>query len=410
MVGIKNQFKKLKKNSSGQLGQKAEFFISPLEKYQSNFRSYKSEKINSLARLTDLHIPTVPLPHYLKQDSYLYYVHRNELNPVAVEELKKLFKKIKSAGYNLTIRPSVFVPEVPGFEFIVPNAVNIPDFNELLKAIKTGYGKMIAETKRPEIVEFVYVIQGFYTSNRCGLAQTDDGRDYVHIEAAFGEHSMVITRGQVKPDIYKFNKKSGEIIIQEIAEKEFTLEPSKTGLIKVPLTGKERKRQVLNRDEIKTLVKYALLMDEAYGPQEIEWAVLRTGQIIFQATRNANLQKFKKAPTKNYPIFPKNVKGKLVSLLSETRGQELKKHLNLAGKIVITNNLDIDFITNLTSKKKPAGIILTRGSLTAHAVTIIREAKIPSVLAKDLIFENNQSFSANKKFAEIKEDGEIKFT
>lgn len=377
------------------LGQKAEFFVSSLEKYKSNYRGYKSEKINSLARLTELQIPTVPFPHYLKQDSYLHYFHRQEFDPLAIKELKEVFGKIKTAGYNLTVRPSVFVPDIPGFEFIVPNAVNIPTFTEFIKAIKTGYNQMIAHAKRPEIVEFIYIIQGFYTSNRCGLAQTEDGTNHVHIEAAFGEHSMVITRGQVKPDIYKVNKNTGQILIKEIAEKEFTLEPSKTGLVKVPLSEGERKRQILNKDEIKTLANYALKMEKEHGPQEIEWAVLRTGRLIFQATRDANLKKFKKTPAKNYPIFPKNIEGEIVRLENSIPKDSLSK------KIVVTCSLDIDFITNLTFRNKPAGIILTHGSLTAHAVTIIREAKIPSVLAKGLDFKG-------KKYVEVKENGEVK--
>jgi len=163
---------------------------------------------------------------------------------------------------------------------------------------------LINVAKNPENVEFVYLIQGFYTSNRCGLTQTKDGTDHLHIEAIFGEHTKLITRGEINPDIYKVNKETDEIFIKEIAEKEFTLEPSKTGLIKVPLPVPERKRQVLNKDEIKTLAKYALLMEKEYGPQEIEWAVLRTGKLIFQASRNAKIKKLKTIPIKTFPFFP----------------------------------------------------------------------------------------------------------
>jgi len=80
--------------------------------------------------------------------------------------------------------------------------------------------------------------------------------------------------------------------------------------------------------------------------------------------------------------------------------RKIDKTYDLTQKIVITDNLNIDFITNLTYKNKPAGIILTHGSLTAHAVTIIREARIPSVLAYDLEF-------IGKKFAKISKNGEV---
>lgn len=369
----------------------AEFFVFQLSDYQFN---YKSEKINSIARLTRIGIPTVPYPHFLSQEAFLFYLKNKKLPLQALKELKTVFLKIKELDYNITVRPSVFAPKISGFEFLVPNTVNILTFKQMTEAICHGYAKIIAATKNPEGVEFVYIIQGFYTSNRCGLAQSEDGTNHVHIEACFGEHSQLITRGEVKPDIYRVNKKSRKITIKEVADKEFTLKPLKTGLIKISLPPQERKRQVLNNHEIKTLVKYTLLMEKEYGPQEIEWAVLRTGQLIFQASRNAKIKKLKTIPTKNFPIFPKKTKGEIIFLIS------IKENQNLTDKIVVTNNLNIDFITKLTYQNKPAGIILTRGSLTAHAVTVIREAKIPSVLATNLDF-------TGKKFAQIMETGEI---
>jgi len=392
MVAKRHQFKSKKSKTLGLLGQKAEFFVASLLKYHFN---YNSEKINSIARLTKLGIPTVPYPHFLTQEAYLFYLKNRSFPKEAIKGLRAVFQEIKKHGYTIAVRPSIFALNIPGFEFIVPNKINLPTFKEVKTAIIEGYEKIITVAKNPEDIEFVYIIQGFYTSNRCGLAQSEDGTNHIHIEAAFGEHSMVITRGEVQPDIYKFDKSTGEIIVREVADKNFTLEPSKTGLVKVPLPSSERKRQVLNKDEIKTLTDYALRMEKKYGPQEIEWAVLRTGQLIFQSTRNAKIKKLKGIPTKNIPIFSGKAEGELIFLRKFEDGQ------NLTGKIVVTDNLNIDFMTNLTYKTRPDGVVLTQGSLTAHATTIIREAKIPSVLAQGFKIKN-------QKYIEIKENGELK--
>jgi len=127
--------------------------------------------------------------------------------------------------------------------------------------------------------------------------------------------------------------------------------------------------------------------------------------LIFQSSRNSQVKiQPKQALSQNIPIFFRPVQGKLIYLhnlrelnLLTKRGQGriLSKDL-----IVATDNLDIEFITNLVYKMKPKGVILTRGSLTAHAVTILREAKITSILAKG--FKLNQ-----KRFVKIRTNGEI---
>jgi len=370
-----------------------EEFLIDLKQYQFNL---KSEKINSIARLVKLGIPTVPYPHGLLPSTFEFYLKDKTLPEPAIQQLKRVFQKIKKAGYNLTIRPSIFTPKSRAFEFVVPNNVNLPTVEDSLEAIISGYDRVIKKSNQLKLIEFAYLIQGFYTANKAGVLYSEDGLGNLHLEGVFGEHTRLITREGMTPDVYKINKKTGEVIEKQIVKKEFTLEPSKKGLRKVRLKKEERIKPVFTNQEIKKIYQYALRMEKEYGPQEIECAVLRTREVIFQSARDSQIRKQKLAPiaTKNIPIFAGKVQGRIIFLRKVEKGEIL------IDKIVITDNLGIDFITKLTLNSKPKGVILTRGSLTAHAVTILREAKIPSVLARNLNLKN-------KECAEIKNGGEI---
>jgi len=372
-----------------------------IQDYQFNL---KSEKINSIARLVKLGIPTVPFPHLLLPSAYQFYLKNRSLSLEAEKELKSFFNKLQKAGYNISVRPSIFA-KIPGVEFIVANSLNLPRLADVIQAITGGYQKIIDEYQQLKEIEFSYLIQGFYTANKAGLVFSNDGAGHVYIEAAFGETTNIFTRGRVQPDVYKVDRETGKIKEKKIAKKKFTLEASESGLRKAELTREEKIKPVFNSREIREIYQNALRMEEKYGPQEIECAVLKTGQLIFQSSRNSQVKiQPKQALSQNIPIFFRPVQGKLIYLhnlrelnLLTKRGQGriLSKDL-----IVATDKLDIEFITNLVYKMKPKGVILTRGSLTAHAVTILREAKITSILAKG--FKLNQ-----KRFVKIRTNGEI---
>ncbi len=223
--------------------------LVPIADYQFNLRS---EKINSIARLVKLNIPTVPLPHILMPAVYQFYLQKKKLFPRVEQELKTLFDELQKADYFVTVRPSIF-SEIPGVEFFVANSLNLPTFEGVVQAITEGYEKVIKEFKQAEKIEFSYLIQGFYTANKAGVVLSDDGLGGVHIEAAFGENTNIFTRGELQPDVYKVNKQTGEIKERRIAAKEFTLEASKSGLRQVQLKKKKRIKQVFTDQEIEKI-------------------------------------------------------------------------------------------------------------------------------------------------------------
>jgi len=357
----------------------------------------KSEKINSIARLVQLGIPTVPLPHVLLPSVFQFYCQNNKLPDQAQKEIKNLFTRLKRAGYTVAVRPSIFA-SLPGVEFVVANSLNLPTLIEVEKAIINGYEKIIKKYQSLKEIEFAYLIQGFYTANKAGLVFSNDGAGHVYIEAAFGESTNIFTRGRLTPDVYLVDRKTGKVVSKKISIKKFTLVPSSQGLKRVILKPEERVKPVFTDQELSKICQYALKMEKKYGPQEIECAALRNGEIIFQSSRDSHIgqQKLTIFANQNVPIFAQEVQGQALYL------SQLRKNLNLKNKIVVTDNLDIDFITNLIYRFQPLAVVLTKGSLTAHAVTILREAKIPSVLA--LGFKLNQ-----ERPIKIKTSGEIEW-
>ncbi len=366
-------------------------YLIPLEAYQFDLRS---EKVNSIARLIKLQIPTVPLPHVLLPSSFEFYRQNKRLAPKAEKELASFFTKLQRAGYPATVRPSIFA-DIPGAEFIVANNVNLPTFEEMKAAIAAGYDQVLKEFGQAVKIEFAHLLQGFYTANKAGVVYSEDGAGGVYISAVFGEHTWLITRGEVEPDIYRVDKKTPEIKDKKIATKKFSLEPSASGLKRVRLAAVARTLAVFTDQEINQIFEYALRMEKAHGPQEIEAAVLRTGQVIFQSSRDSQVKKQPISTAENLPIFLQPVKGKLVFI---NRPENLSR--DWRDWIVATDNLDIDFITHLVYRAQPKAVVLTKGSLTAHAVTILREAKIPSILAPGFQI-------GREKFCRIKANGQI---
>lgn len=367
-------------------------YLIPIKDYQFDL---KSEKINSIARLVKLGLPTVPFPHVLLPQCFEFYLTNKSLPEEAEQSIQVFFKKLKKVGYTATARPSIFA-DIPGAEFLVKNRLNLPTYQEVIEAVTVGYDQIVKEFKQPGEIEFAYLLQGFYTANKAGVVFSNDGAGHVYIEAAFGETTNIITRAGATPDIYQIDRSTGRITAKRIADKEFTLEASASGLQKVSLKLEERTKPVFTDQEIKKIYRYALRMEKEYGPQEIECAALRTGELIFQSTRNSKIEEQKITTTlsKNIPIFPQAVQGPAVYLRS------LKSDQDLSQKIVITDNLDIDFITKLVYRFRPKGVVLIRGSLTAHAATILREARVPSVLA-------NQLKPVRPRTAAIKTNGDV---
>ena len=76
--------------------------------------------------------------------------------------------------------------------------------------------------------------------------------------------------------------------------------------------------------------------------------------------------------------------------------EKLTRKRKFIGKIVVTRNLGVEFITELVHRVKPGAVILTRGSIVTHAVNILRKAKIPTIIYKGFSVNDGQKVKINK--------------
>lgn len=362
-------------------------YTQPLLAYRFNL---KSKKLEGLARLAKVGVPTVSNLFIVLPKLYFEFQKTNQLPPDAVEELKTVFNSIRKQRNSITLRNSIYERGNSGIAFSVPNSLNIRDFREFLKKIVLGFRKAKRMAIDPEKVEFCFLIQSFYSSEKCGILLSENGKNQIYLQAILGQHTKLLLRGDITPDEYTIDKKTYKISLKKIAIKNFRIKKLASGIEKIRVEKADRHKSVLTDEQVIKIAKLSQVVERVFGPQEIEWAVLDSGKIIFQETRDFKQAKTVKFLKVGEVIFPAETEGEIVNL------QKLPEKESVSEKIIVTNNLNIAFINKLAFLHRPRAVILTRGSLTSHVATILRESKITTLLVKDAAFKDGEKISIEK--------------
>jgi pyruvate,water dikinase len=111
-------------------------------------------------------------------------------------------------------------------------------------------------------------------------------RSVITVEAAWGLGSAVVS-GEVTPDRFVIAKITGEICVREISDKFIEHVPAKSGGIKEVETPEEiRRAPSISDGELKALAEIGRKVERHYGrPQDIEWAIDRSGEILLLQSR-----------------------------------------------------------------------------------------------------------------------------
>jgi pyruvate,water dikinase len=111
-------------------------------------------------------------------------------------------------------------------------------------------------------------------------------RSVITIEGAWGLGSAVVS-GEVTPDRFVIAKITGEISVRQISEKYIQHLPSPGGGVHESEVPQElRRTPCLRDDELAVLKNIACEIERLYGrPQDIEWAVDRSGEILLLQSR-----------------------------------------------------------------------------------------------------------------------------
>jgi len=224
---------------------------------------------------------------------------------------------------------------------------------------------------------------------------TESGfRDVVLINGSWGLGEMIV-KGRVVPDefiVFKPTLKQGfaPIISRILGTKKRKLiygsNSENTKQVAVP--PKDQNRFVINEEEVLTLSRWAVSIEEHYGmPQDIEWAKDgKTGKLFIVQSRPETAHSSSK--THSYTQYVLKEKG-IVILGGEAIGSKIasgkarvipdisKIRSFKEGEVLVTKMTDPDWTSIM---KKAKAIITEEGSRVCHAAIVSRELGIPCIV------------------------------
>ena len=139
-------------------------------------------------------------------------------------------------------------------------------------------------------VAMAVVVQQMVDARTAGVMFTRSpltgDRSVVTIEATWGLGSAVVS-GEVTPDRFVIAKITGEISVREISNKHIQHVPAAAGGVAHVQTAQNLRRVPSVSDpELTALKDIARKVERHYGrPQDIEWAISRSGQILLLQSR-----------------------------------------------------------------------------------------------------------------------------
>jgi pyruvate, water dikinase len=139
-------------------------------------------------------------------------------------------------------------------------------------------------------VAIAVVVQKMVDARSAGVMFTRSpltgDRSVITIESAWGLGSAVVS-GEVTPDRFVIGKITGQISVRDISDKRIQAVPAESGGIKQVATPEElRRAPSISDEELSALAEIGRRVERHYGrPQDIEWALDRSGGILLLQSR-----------------------------------------------------------------------------------------------------------------------------
>ena len=342
-----------------------------------------------------------------------------DLEKGIIENYQKLCTMYKQNDLDVAVRSSATAEDLPSASFAGQHEtyLNVRGEKELLKAVKKSYASLFMDRAimYREEKGFKHMDIGLSTGVqrmvRSDLASsgvmftldTETGfSNVVLINSIFGIGEMIV-KGLITPDeFYVFKptlRQSQGRLYRPIIRKNLGRKTKKyiynkkAGLKEVAVSEKNQLKFSLSDDEILTLAKWGLIIEEHYSkiqkkwmPQDIEWAKDgKTGELFIIQSRpetvhsiETNIYKEYKIKTTKKPILNgiaignKIGTGKVHIIKNASKLSEFKE-----GEILVTKMTDPDW----TSVFPMASAVITdEGGKTCHSAIISRELGVPCIV------------------------------
>ena len=337
-----------------------------------------------------------------------------DLKRETIEFYRKLSQKYKKREVDVAVRSSATAEDLPSASFAGQHEtyLNIKGEKELLRAIKKCFASLftdraIAYREEKGFLHLKIALSvGIQKMVRSDLASsgviftldTETGfRNVVLINSIFGIGEMIV-KGKVTPDefyVFKPSLKKGfkSIIVKDLGRKTKKYIYKKGGGLKeVNVSQKDQLRFSLTDEEVLTLAKWAMVIEEHYGrPQDIEWAKDgKTGQLFIVQSRpetvfapkearfyeEYEIKATKKPILTGISIGNKIGQGKIHVIPNVSKISEFQK-----GEVLVTKMTDPDWVPIM---RIASAIITDEGGKTCHAAIIGRELGIPAIVGTHL--------------------------
>jgi len=338
----------------------------------------------------------------------------------------KLSKIYNQENVDVAVRSSATLEDIKEASFAGQHEsyVNISGFQNLIYAVKKCFASLFTDRAiayREEKgfghlkVALSVCVQKMVRSDLASSGvmftlDTETGfENVVLINSIFGQGEMIV-KGKIIPDtfyVFKPTLKEGyrAIIRKDLGKKDRKLIYKEGGGLKeVRVPKKDQDNFSLKDNEILTLAKWALILEEHYGcHQDIEWAKDgKTEELFIVQSRpetvhlpkkekvfeEYQIKTTKKPALTGIAIGNKIGQGRVHIIENVSKISELKK-----GEILVTKMTDPDWVPIM---RFASGIITDEGGRTCHAAIIGRELGIPAIVGSGLatkILKNGQEIT-----------------
>jgi pyruvate, water dikinase len=333
-----------------------------------------------------------------------------DLEKEILDNYQKLSKIYNQENVDVAVRSSATAEDLLTASFAGQHEsyINISGHQNLLKAVKKCFASLFTDRAiayREEKgfshleVALSVCVQKMVRSDLASSGvmftlDTETGfENVVLINSIFGQGEMIV-KGKIIPDtfyVFKPTLKEGyrAIIRKDLGKKDRKLVYKKGGGLKeVKVPKKDQLKFSLSDDEILTLAKWAVILEEHYGcHQDIEWAKDgKTGELFIVQSRPETVHTPKKErvyeeyeiKTTKKPILTgiaignKIGQGKVHIIEDVSKISEFKK-----GEVLVTKMTDPDWVPIM---RIASAIVTDEGGKTAHAAIVSRELGIPCIV------------------------------
>ncbi|MCD6571798.1 MAG: phosphoenolpyruvate synthase [Thermoplasmata archaeon] len=369
------------------IDKKIKEILSDLDTHDVQNLAERGEKIRNLIKNT-------PLPRELEEEIRKYY-----------REMEKRYGK----NVDVAVRSSATAEDLPDASFAGQQEtfLNVRGEEELIEKVRECFASLftnraISYREDKGFDHFsVFLSVGVQKMVRSDLASsgvmfsidTESGfKDVVYITGAYGLGENVV-QGKVNPDqfyVFKPTLKKGfkPIIEKKLGTKEWKLVYTEGGTKQEKVPLEERKKFVINDDEVLKLAEWACIIEEHYKkPMDMEWAKDGiTGDLFIVQARPETVHSQKDmSAIQTYVLEEKGkilIEGEAVgNKIGQGKANVIESTDEISkfkkGEVLVTDMTDPDWEPIM---KIASAIVTNRGGRTCHAAIISRELGIPCVI------------------------------